>query len=549
MADATYDVVVVGGGNKALVTAMYLQRYGGMKVGVFERRHEIGGGWASEEAPAPGFIANTHATDILDVYMKVVEEDFPEIYERGFGWIPYKVAYGTIFKEDHSCLAVHSPYHDPSQEKTAASMAQFNPRDADTWLALWELWEEYLHDASARWMHNPAGSLYQPDILEETAGRLFADPRAQKLGIDPSWLVKSPLEVMRDLFEDEGIIAGILRVGHSWCGNPSFLSGAGLFQFVAMLYMTHAGCFRGGTHTPAHCTYKVFTEDGGKCFTEREVEKIIIEHGKAKGIKLADGTEIEAKKAVISTLDPYSLVFKLTGKEHWHARTVRRVANLSRWRITITWYSWAMHELPHYRAASFNPDIDMVGWLGLGTKDPLALERNHAWRSLGKMDPAVNLIVWAHTIIDPTQAPAGKHVCGTEDFVLSADQLTEREWREYKKKHTAEVMEEWKEYAPNMTWDNIIGYTPQTPYECARMANMAPQGNWAVIDHIPSQVGKLRPVPELAGHKTPIANLYATCAGWHPAGGAFAAQGYNCYKVMAEDLGLKKPWEKKDRKF
>ena len=114
MADAAYDVIVVGGGNKALVTAMYLQRYGGMKVAIFERRHEIGGAWASEEAPAPGFIANTHATDILDVYMKVVEEDFPEINERGFGWIPYKVAYGTIFKEDHSCLAVHSPYHDPS---------------------------------------------------------------------------------------------------------------------------------------------------------------------------------------------------------------------------------------------------------------------------------------------------------------------------------------------------------------------------------------------------------------------------------------------------
>ena len=107
----------------------------------------------------------------------------------------------------------------------------------------------------------------------------------------------------------------------------------------------------------------------------------------------------------------------------------------------------------------------------------------------------------------------------------------------------------WNRCAPNMTWDNIIGYTPQTPYECARMSNMAPQGNWAVIDHIPSQVGKLRPVPELAGHKTPIANLYATGAGWHPAGGAFAAQGYNCYKVMAQDLGLKKPWEKNGRRF
>ncbi len=80
----------------------------------------------------------------------------------------------------------------------------------------------------------------------------------------------------------------------------------------------------------------MFTEDGGKSFAEHEVDRVIIENGKATGVRLTDGREIEAKKAVISTLDPYSLVFKLTGEEHWPPVTLRRVANLSRWRITIT---------------------------------------------------------------------------------------------------------------------------------------------------------------------------------------------------------------------
>jgi len=43
MADKAYDAVIVGGGNKGLLLAMYLIKYGGMSVGVFERRHEIGG--------------------------------------------------------------------------------------------------------------------------------------------------------------------------------------------------------------------------------------------------------------------------------------------------------------------------------------------------------------------------------------------------------------------------------------------------------------------------------------------------------------------------
>ena len=99
-------------------------------------------------------------------------------------------------------------------------------------------------------------------------------------------------------------------------------------------------------------------------------------------------------------------------------------------------------------------------------------------------------------------------------------------------------------YAPNMTWDNVIGYVPLTPYDHAHLANMAPEGNWAVIDAgIPSQYGRYRPVPELARHKTPIENLYGTGAGWHPSGGAGSWQGYNCYKIIAEDFGLRKPWE------
>ena len=55
MADKTFDAVIVGGGNKALLLALYLIKYGGMSVGIFERRHEIGGCLATEELSAPGF--------------------------------------------------------------------------------------------------------------------------------------------------------------------------------------------------------------------------------------------------------------------------------------------------------------------------------------------------------------------------------------------------------------------------------------------------------------------------------------------------------------
>src|SRR3990172_4569512 len=60
MPDASYDAVVIGGGHNGLCTAAYLARTG-LKVGVFERRHEEGGGAHTEEATVPGFWHNLHA--------------------------------------------------------------------------------------------------------------------------------------------------------------------------------------------------------------------------------------------------------------------------------------------------------------------------------------------------------------------------------------------------------------------------------------------------------------------------------------------------------
>jgi hypothetical protein len=54
----------------------------------------------------------------------------------------------------------------------------------------------------------------------------------------------------------------------------------------------------------------------------------------------------------------------------------------------------------------------------------------------------------------------------------------------------------------------------------------------------------MRPISEWAFHRiNPIKNLYGCGAAWDPA--AMADSGYKCYKVIAEDFGLHKPWEEK----
>ncbi len=165
-------------------------------------------------------------------------------------------------------------------------------------------------------------------------------------------------------------------------------------------------------------------------------------------------------------------------------------------------------------------------------------------RMLGKIPEELMLSVRLFSPLDKLRAPAGKRTVSTEQFALPANALTERQWLDFKKSHAQAVIKLWQEYAPNMTWDNVIGYLPRTPYDACELANMAPTGNTGIIDRgIPSQLGRNRPIPELARHRTPIENLYATGSAWHPHGQGACWQGYNCYKIIAEDLGLGKPWE------
>ena len=83
MADASYDAVIVGGGTKSMVTAIYLAKYAGMSVGVFEERRELCHGLTSEQSCVPGFIADYHASLISSYNFEPLPEDFPDFEEKG----------------------------------------------------------------------------------------------------------------------------------------------------------------------------------------------------------------------------------------------------------------------------------------------------------------------------------------------------------------------------------------------------------------------------------------------------------------------------------
>jgi phytoene dehydrogenase-like protein len=546
MADKVYDAVIVGGGNKGLLLAMYLVKYGGLSVGVFERRHEIGGCCATEELSAPGFLGNTHANMILPWYFVPVVRDFPEFWDYGAQWDQHLSSTGMAFKDKENCLALYSHKHDPDQERSAKEIARFSQKDAETWLRMTELEQsDELWRTQVDTIFNPAEMrASDPGILQRQA-EVYA--KILQLGFNPDSLIlkASADRVIREWFESPELQSSVLRTIVSFAVDVNE-PGHGATALGMMLTLPMIGFNRGGTHRIAHAAHQVLTQLGCEFHITQEVKEAIIENGRATGIRLADGTEIAARKLVVSTLSPHQLIFELIGREHVDDVTARRVELLKRNFGCLMWYTLAVHEAPRYNAEAFNPDVHDCGWLGMQPDpDPVHVSKKCQYAQMNMWPPLEDygVVAGSHSLVDPSYAPQGKHAVYTEQLGQPVSMHSEVEWLELRRRYTDELLSIWKDYAPNMTWDNVIGVDMNSPYDHMRMKNLGPDGTWAGVDRTPWQLEENRPTPELANHRTPIENLYATGGSWHVGSNCGSSESYNCYKIIANDLGLKKPWE------
>jgi beta-carotene ketolase (CrtO type) len=547
MADKTFDVVIVGGGNKGLVTAMYLAKYGGMEVGIFESHHELGGGWSTVERAAPGFLGPPHSAVHAVFYHPTLSWDFPG-FEEMATWIPDEIAYAAIFRDkDMACVCGYNFIdYDPDQTKTATSIARYSQKDADTWLYWWKIFKEKVWPAFLKVWNVPQTPWGVPNCLEQ----VLMDPAT---GIPPWWGTYPPLRVARDLFESKITQSWALRGPQALAGLDLTCVGNGGMFFLALYAALSYGYIKGGSHSMAHAAHRVIKDNGGKTFTKHKVAKIIIENGKATGIRLTDGSEIEARKLVITNVSPQQLL-EMVGEKYFDPRIVRQVKHLDNLQPVFAQTVWALNELPHYTAAQTCPDIDRVaGFLSMVRADPEAVVMELARTRAGLPPDSEDLDfgTYCASMHDPTMAPEGKHTVHDQILTpLPADKLTEREWMAFKKKYAEDALRHWHKHAPNMTWDNVIGYATTTPYDVAALENYAPSGGLSVLSNIPDQLGRMRPIPEWCNHRIPeLGNLYATGSGWPAAGCASSTQGYVCYKIIAEDLHLQKPWEVDGRPF
>lgn len=553
MADASFDVVVIGGGHQGLIAANYMVR-NGYTVGLFEQRREMGGGACTEPRPASGFRGNPCA-HVAGFWASPCNQDF-KLHERGLSYIFPPVNSSMVFPDGRCIVSYRSLTWDKETgimtpqpdivEKNVKEVERISPRDAETlaWFAQGKVWEWGFAAMQVLW--NPPALPGEFDPVEA----LLNDPNS---GLQRRHQFMTCTEFVSDFFESNELRAHSLRMLGSQGIYPDDVAPLTLYLITVPMQILGqgGGVYVGGTHNVTHALQRALSEEGGKFFVGADVDEILVKNGRACGIKLADGTEIEAKKMVIT-----SIVIQQTLARHLRnvdlgpkgAEWRRKIAKLRVDRGQIFWGHIAFHELPKYKASAWNPDCDKARWIFMGDADIEYMDREYRFRNQhirpGQWPERLYLWEGTDSKWDPSYAPPGKHVALLEEMAFPASWRTEKEWMQIKKEAPDHFLKEWQKYAPNMTWDNVIATNIDTPWDIMHRSDNFLEGNWGLIPGTPSQWGDQRPIPEFAQYQIPgIEDFWMSSGSCHFSLGLQGWAGYDCYKRMAQKLNLWKPWE------
>jgi phytoene dehydrogenase-like protein len=320
-----------------------------------------------------------------------------------------------------------------------------------------------------------------------------------------------------------------------------------------MLSLESASIVNGGTHAITHALQKSFSSMGGEFHTECEVEKVLLDGDKAVGIQLTNGAQIEARKMVVSDLGVPQTMLRLLQDTEIAENLIHRIKTIDYDRSQIFWGNVALHELPDYKAKSFNPDLGEQPRLYMGPKDEDYMSYNYMSDIFTKGMPRpgkMYLLTAPDSIWDKNRAPENKHTILIEEFAAPYRFFTEKEWLKMKHEIVDRALQDWQIYAPNMTWDNVISHNIQTPLDvCYRHPDMK-EGGWVEGAMMLSQQDRFRPVPEISNYRIPnVKNMYICSSNLHSCGGIGRGSSYNCFKKIVEDFNLNKIWEEKDRDY
>ncbi len=526
----TYDAVIVGGGHNGLVTACYLQK-AGLAVAVVEKNDWVGGAATSRDLGSG--VAYSNCSYVCSLFRPEIMRDL-ELPKHGLQVISYEG--GAVFTSDGDYLASYRDHESHRRE-----FARFSARDAETY-------ERYARDVTRQCR------FIQPLLMRTAPDPFSFKPRdlSELMYLAKKFGAFSPDEIAQTLrfwtmsisdFLDEYFETDVIKAYLALSGIIGTALGPmspGTAYVLLHHYMGEVdgsvgawGYARGGMGAVTQSLASSFLAAGGTILTGSEVANIMIRNGRATGVALASGDEINGR-LVISNADVKRTFLTLVDEKDLPERFVHRVKNFkirgSSGKLNI-----ALDSLPEFPALP-KGSTAIKGDLHF-TDSVERIERGYDDWKAGRWsaDPFIDAMI--PTTLDPTMAPPGKHFMSC--FVQYCPPKVEgRDWTDADRDAFAEtVVSQIADYSPGFR-DRILHMEVRTPRELEAEVGLT-EGNIFQGELTFDQLLFNRPVPGYAQYRSPVDGLYMCGSSTHPGGGVMGAPGYNAAAEILRDL--KKP--------
>ena len=524
MLDSEWDVILIGAGQNNFALGTYLGK-AGLKTVICESRLENGGRLASEEITMPGYWHNTLAyfQDNREVSPVWQELNWANGYHAEFVSPP--VVSSLLFADGRSIS------HHQSLNATVAGIGRLSRKDAETWRATHDRFNQLIRDYLIRYYHS------RPQDTGAVLKAIDAHPEGE--AFRRLWS-GTPRQVVEELFETDAVKTLILSQMAIPRGVALDYPGGGIEVLKMIAGDEKPELARGGSHSIAQVLQRAYVHSGGQIRAIHHVEKILVQDGRAAGVRLRDGREWKARLAVVSNGDPYSTFVDMVGEDELPRTFVERVKDIQCDEFSYFQVHLALKTPVRYALHVANdPAVAQAMNVNLGPEKPQDVEE--MWKEIrtGQFPEHPCLHAICPTAFDPLQAPSGKHAASVYmpvPFQLKGKQP--QDWVRLKNGFMESILKIWRRYATNLTDENITMKVAMDPfYMSGRWPNMRRGSVW-VARKIATQMGEQRPIEQIADYRTPIPGLYQVGVAMHPADAVIAGSGYNCWQVMKEDLKL-----------
>jgi phytoene dehydrogenase-like protein len=511
-----FDAVVIGAGHNGLVAAnMLAQR--GWSVLVIEAEDAPGGAVKSGEITEPGFVS-----DLFSAFYPLAAASPAiralELERQGLRWrrSPLAVAHPQA---DGRCAAIAAEV-----EQTAVLLERFAPGDGEAWRELYAYWER-------------AGGPFLDALLRPFPPLRGAARLAGALG--PRGLLRfgrfSVMPVRRLAEERFGGDGGAwLLAGNALHADLTPESaGGGLFGWVLCGLAQQHGfpVPEGGAGRLTAALVDRLRAHGGQLECGRRIERVLVERGRAVGVRTADGDEIGAGRAVLAGAGAPALFRDLVGEQHLPAGFVDALRSFQYDNSTVK-VDWSLDAPIPWIAE----EARRAGTIHLADGMD-ALTRTTGQLSRGLVPDQPFLVLGQYSMVDDTRQPAGRETAWAYTHVpqrvkgdAGGDELT-GDWDEREiELFVARVEAEVEKRAPGFR-GLIRGRHVFTPRRLeAANSNLVGGAVNSGTAQIHQQL-VFRPVPGLGRAETPVRGLFLCGASAHPGGGVHGAAGANAARA------------------